>query len=335
MQLAKDEAHELPLAAKVIQENCYIDDFLTGGNTEHEVIETYKQLSEILKRRGFRIHKFCSNSKTVRNIIPSELQEALFNFEEADINCVIKTLGLIWNPNDDYVALNVSPIDGVSNPPPTKRSVLSAIGHIFDPLGYIGPVITTAKLLMQDLWRLKLKLDDELPIEQLKLWTTFREQFPSINELRKQRCVISNKAATIELHGYSDASKRAYGEVLCTKSIFPDGTVDVQLVCSKSRVAPLKLVTIPRLKLCETMLLARLVEKTTAAMKIPFSTVTLHTDSQVCLSWFKKSPLALNQFVANRVATIHELTQDYNWCYVRSQENPTAGAQNRLRLLLL
>ncbi|XP_055543399.1 uncharacterized protein LOC129728947 [Wyeomyia smithii] len=201
MQLAKDEAHELPLAAKIIRENSYIDDFLTGGNTEHE---------------------FCSNSKTVRNIIPSDIQEALFNFEEADINCVIKTLGLIWNPNDDYFAFNVSPIDSVSNPPPTKRSVLSAIGLIFDPLGYIGPVITTAELLMQDMWRLKLNWDDELPIEKLQLWTTFREQFPSINELRKQRCVISNKAATVELHGYSDASKRAYGAVLYTKSIFPD-----------------------------------------------------------------------------------------------------------------
>ncbi|XP_055527818.1 uncharacterized protein LOC129720381 [Wyeomyia smithii] len=221
MQLAKDEAHELPLAAKVIQENSYIEDFLTGGNTEHEVIEIYKQLSEILKRGGSGIHKFCSNSKTVRNMILSDLQEALLNFEEADINCVIKTLGLIWNPNDDYFAFNVSPIDSVSNPPPTKRIVLSAIGLIFDPLGYIGPVITTAKLLMQDLWRLKLNWDDELPIEQLQLWTTFREQFPSINELRKQRCVISNKAATVELHGYSDASKRAYGAVLYTKSVFP------------------------------------------------------------------------------------------------------------------
>lgn len=143
-----------------------------------------------------------------------------------------------------------------------------------------------------------------------------------MNELRKKRCVITRGAAEVELHGFSDASKRAYGAVLYTKCISPDGSVDVELVCSKSRVAPLKPMTIPRLELCGTLLLARLVEKTVSAMKIPFSNVTLYTDPQVCLSWFAKSPLALNQFVANRVATVHELTQDYKWCYVRSQDNP-------------
>ncbi|XP_062541079.1 uncharacterized protein LOC134209115 [Armigeres subalbatus] len=325
LQLAKDEATDLPLASKVIEDNSYIDDFLTGGRiqNEQEVIEIYKQLTELLRRGGFGVHKFCSNSKAVRDTIPHDLQETLFNFEEADINNVIRTLGLIWNPNEDYFTFNVTLLDGrVGNTRPTKRSVLSAIGHLFDPCGYLGPVTTTAKLLMQDLWRLKLNWDDELPNEQNELWTTFREQLPLVNALRKKRCVITSEATILELHGFSDASQRAYGAVLYTRCISPNGTVSVELVCSKSRVAPLKPMTIPRLELCGTLLLARLVEKTISAMKIPFSKVTLHTDSQVCLSWFAKSPLALNQFVANRVATIHELTQDYKWCYVRTYDNP-------------
>ncbi|XP_062540876.1 uncharacterized protein LOC134208930 [Armigeres subalbatus] len=323
LQLAKDEATDLPLASKVIEDNSYIDDFLTGGRNEQEVLEIYKQLTELLRRGGFGVHKFCSNSKAVRDTIPHDLQETLFNFEEADINNVIRTLGLIWNPNEDYFTFNVTLLDGrVGNTRPTKRSVLSAIGHLFDPCGYLGPVTTTAKLLMQDLWRLKLNWDDELPNEQNELWTTFREQLPLVNALRKKRCVITSEATTLELHGFSDASQRAYGAVLYTRCISPNGTVSVELVCSKSRVAPLKPMTIPRLELCGTLLLARLVEKTISAMKIPFSKVTLHTDSQVCLSWFAKSPLALNQFVANRVATIHELTQDYKWCYVRTYDNP-------------
>ncbi|XP_065082000.1 uncharacterized protein LOC135704456 [Ochlerotatus camptorhynchus] len=323
MQLAKDEASELPLAARVIEDNSYIDDFLTGANTEQEVIEICKQLTELLRRGGFGVHKFCSNSEVVRNSIPVELQETLLNVEDADINSVIKTLGLIWNPNDDYFTFIVNPLDGrLPNPIPTKRSVLSAIGLLFDPCGYIGPVTTTAKLLMQDLWRIKLGWDEELPDDQYQLWTIFREQLPSVNKLQKKRCVISSDAVAIELHGFSDASKRAYGAVLYTRCISPDSTVNVELVCSKSRVAPLKPTTIPRLELCGTLLLARLVEKTVAAMKVSFSNVILHTDSQVCLSWMKKSPLALNQFVANRVATVHELTHDYEWCYVRSQDNP-------------
>ncbi|XP_062558044.1 uncharacterized protein LOC134222916 [Armigeres subalbatus] len=86
MQLAKDEALELPVGARVIEENSYIDDFLTGGNTNDEVIEIYKQLAEILRRGGFGVHKFCSNSEIVRNHIPIELQETQANFEDADIN---------------------------------------------------------------------------------------------------------------------------------------------------------------------------------------------------------------------------------------------------------
>lgn len=319
MQLAKDEASELPVAAKVIEENSYIDDFLTGGNTDEEVIEIYEQLTEMLRRGGFGVHKFCTNSEIIRNRIPTELQEMQANFEDSDINSAIKTLGLIWNQHGDYFRFNVAPLDETV---PTKRIVLSAVGQLFDPCGYLGPVITMAKMLMQDLWRLKLEWDDVLPDEQMKMWNDFRGQLPMVNNLQKKRCVVTGDAKGVELHGFADASLRAYGAVLYTRCISPDGTVEVNLVCSKSRVAPLKPMTIPRLELCGALLLARLVDKTISAMKIPFKSVTLHLDSQVVLCWLEKSPLALNQFVSNRVAEILELTQSYNWQYVRSEENP-------------
>ncbi|XP_058840546.1 uncharacterized protein LOC131696033 [Topomyia yanbarensis] len=319
IQLAKDEASALPVGAKVVEENSYIDDFLTGGNTDEEVIEIYRQLSELLRRGGFGVHKFCSNSEIVRNSIPNELQETQANFEDADINNAIKTLGLIWNQHEDYFCFNVSPLDGKM---PTKTSVLSAIGLLFDPCGYLGPVITTAKMLMQDLWRLKLKWDDVLPDEQMKMWINFRTQLPLVNKLQKKRCVVTSDVNEVELHGFADASLRAYGAVLYTRCISPDGTISVELICSKSRVAPLKPMTIPRLELCGALLLARLVNKTIAAMRIQFKSVTLHLDSQVVLCWLEKSPLALNQFVSNRVAEILELTQTYHWQYVRSENNP-------------
>ncbi|XP_062713663.1 uncharacterized protein LOC134290521 [Aedes albopictus] len=321
MQLAKDETSDLPVAAKVVEENSYIDDFLTGGNTTEEVIEIYEQLTEMLRRGGFGVHKFCSNQccEVVRSSIPTELQESQVKFEDADINNAIKTLGLIWNQHEDYFRFNVAPLD---EKVPTKRSVLSAVGLLFDPCGYLGPVITTAKMLMQDLWRLKLKWDDELPEEPRKMWIDFRRQLPLVNTLQKKRCVVRSDTKQTELHGFADASLRAYGAVLYTRCISPDGTVEVNLVCSKSRVAPLKPMTIPRLELCGALLLARLVDKTVAAMGIPFKSVTLHLDSQVVLCWLEKSPLALNQFVSNRVAEILELTQTYQWQYVRSEQNP-------------
>ncbi|XP_065095607.1 uncharacterized protein LOC135717444 [Ochlerotatus camptorhynchus] len=322
VQLAKDEEHDLPLAAKVVVEDSYVDDFLTGGRTADEVIEIYRQLSEMLKRGGFGVHKFCSNDQTVLNNIPEELQETRMDFENAAINNTIKTLGIIWNPNQDYFGFYVKALDSRNSSPPTKRNVLSDIGHLFDPLGFLGPIITTAKLVMQDLWRLGVAWDEELPQEQMEDWMNFRQQLPVVNKMKKKRCVISDTGNGVELHGFSDASNKAYGAVLYTRCVFPDGTINIELVCSKSRVAPLKPSTIPRLELCGALLLAHLVTKTIAAMKISFKSVTLWCDSQVVLCWLKKSPLAMNQFVSNRVATIIELTQDYDWQYVRSENNP-------------
>ncbi|XP_058456726.1 uncharacterized protein LOC131434098 [Malaya genurostris] len=322
IQLATDEASELPLAANVIKNDSYIDDFLTGGQSAAEVIEVYRQLSEILKRGGFGVHKFCSNSEAVRNCIPAELHETQMNFEHSDINNTIKTLGLIWNPREDYFIFHVNSLDPKYESLPTKRSVLSDIGRLFDPLGFLGPILTTAKIQMQDLWRRGLDWDEALPSEELKMWTAFRQQLPLVNQMKKPRCVIENQAEFIELHGYSDASKKAYGAVLYTRCVSSDGKVSVRLVCSKSRVAPLKPSTIPRLELCAALLLAQLTKKTVSSMKIAFRRVTLWSDSQVVLNWLKKSPLALNQFVSNRVATIIELVPDYQWRYVASEQNP-------------
>ncbi|XP_058827840.1 uncharacterized protein LOC131687763 [Topomyia yanbarensis] len=320
IQLATDEGEEFELGRKAITEESYIDDFLTGGSSIEEVIRIYSELSELLRRGGFEVHKFCSNSIDVLKAIPKELQEKQVSFDESGINNSIKTLGLIWNPQDDYFMFRVAPEDcGVV---PTKRKVLSEIGQLFDPLGFLGPIIVYAKLVMQDIWRLGLDWDQELPGDLMRKWNLFRQQLLAVNQMRKSRCVTQAQAITLELHGFSDASKRAYGAVLYVRSVAVDGTIDVNLVASKSRVAPLKPTTIPRLELCGARLLADLVQKVVSAMNISFHAVKLWCDSQIVLCWLKRSPLALNQFVANRVAAIVELTQNYQWGYIQSEDNP-------------
>ncbi|XP_062553481.1 uncharacterized protein LOC134218477 [Armigeres subalbatus] len=200
--------------------------------------------------------------------------------------------------------------------------VLSDIGRLFDPLGFLGPILTAAKLVMQDIWRLGMDWDEDLPEELLQKWSTLRKQLPVVNEMQKYRCLIPKNAVRVELHGFSDASMRAYGAVLYTRCITADGLISVNLVASKSRVAPLKSMTIPRLELCAAKLLADLTTKAIASMQIQFDNVTLWCDSSIVLCWLKKSPSALNQFVSNRVASIVELTRCYHWNYIRSESNP-------------
>ncbi|XP_055591539.1 uncharacterized protein LOC129743526 [Uranotaenia lowii] len=318
LQLAADDGEQFESAARVVSMDSYIDDFLTGGKTVEEVINIYNQLTQLLSKGGFGVHKFCSSSPEVLKLIPNDLHEKQIGFD-SDVNDSIKTLGLIWNPTADFFRFFVRPSEGNST---TKRSVLSDIGRLFDPLGFLGPIITTAKLLMQDIWRLGIGWDEELPIELQMKWQNFQQQLPTINEMRKPRRVIAGHPTLIELHGYSDASSQAYGAVIYIKSISSDGTIQVNLLTSKSRVAPLKPVTIPRLELLAAKLLAELTQKVMSAMQIEFHNVTLYSDSQIVLCWLKKSPLSLNQFVSNRVASIVELTQDFRWCYVRTNVNP-------------
>ncbi|XP_058456473.1 uncharacterized protein LOC131433883 [Malaya genurostris] len=318
MQLASDEAMNFPIASRVVKEDSYIDDFLTGGKTAAEVVDLFTQLKQMLSLGGFGIHKICSNSKEVLKNVPLELQETRMDFEKSNINDAIKTLGLIWHPDEDYFVFHVPPLES-SNSRPTKRIVLSEIGRLFDPLGFLGPVITLAKLTMQDLWRLQLDWEDELPEDQMAIWLSFREQLVSVRNIKKKRCVIPCDVTRIELHGFCDASRRAYGACLYTRSEFKDGSISVQLVCSKSKVSPLKPVTIPKLELCAALVLAQLTQKTMKALNVHFDSVSLWSDSQIVLSCLKKSPMALNEFVCNRVANIVELTQNYQWYYFPDQ----------------
>lgn len=319
VQLATDEGKDLPLAARVVKRDSYVDDFLTGGSSVAEVVQIYKELTELLRRGGFGVHKFCSNSTEVLRAIPAELHEKQVDFGESDVNNTIKTLGLIWNPLEDYFVFRVPrPI----NEEWTKRIVLSEISSLFDPCGFLGPIITLCKLVMQDVWVRALTWDQPLPVELSLRWRLIRVQLPAISKMRKKRCLIAPDAVNVQLHGFSDASKRAYGGVLYIRSVNKCGEISVCRAASKSRVAPLKEQTIPRLEACGAKLLAELTQKVMAALEVPFDDVVLHCDSKIVLCWLKKPPSALKQFVSNRVAAIQKLTREFTWRFIRSEHNP-------------
>lgn len=127
---------------------------------------------------------------------------------------------------------------------------------------------------------------------------------------------ICNNASTASIHIFCDASERGYG---CCAYLVSATSL---LICTKSRVSPLKTISIPRLELCAALLGAELGTKLLNILKLQIISVYCWTDSTITLAWIQKSPHLLNTFVANRVTKIQNCTTKENWFHVPSSENP-------------
>ena len=186
--------------------------------------------------------------------------------------------------------------------------------------------MVVAKIIMQKNWLSKIDWDSTLNSEFLVEWTDFITQIPQLKNLKMLRNLFSNSGIImkIQLHGFCDASLRAYGACVYIRTVYVDGHVTSKLVSSKSRVVPLKTLSIPRLELCAALLLSKLVSKTLAILqdKLVIDSVNLYSDSQITLFWIKAHPSKWTIFVSNRVSEIQQLTSSFNWCYIKSIDNP-------------
>jgi hypothetical protein len=149
-----------------------------------------------------------------------------------------------------------------------------------------GPVIVKAKLIMQELWKREIGWDEELPEDLKTSWTIILNQLHLLNQIRIPRKVIeSYPYKSLEIHGFSNASQVAYGCCVYVRVIDANGKISVKLLCAKSRVAPLKTISIPRLELAAAVLLARLISNIQDIIKIKVDTVHYWTDSTIVLAW--------------------------------------------------
>lgn len=142
-----------------------------------------------------------------------------------------------------------------------------------------------------------------------------------LNQWSISRAVRSDNHEELQLYGFSDASEKAYGACLYLRTLNNDEHRSI-LLCAKSRVAPLKSVSIPRLELCAALLLARLCKIVQESLKFEYSRTILWTDSMIVLNWINTSPHELKTFIANRISEIQELSAVENWKHVPTADNP-------------
>ncbi|XP_044574185.1 uncharacterized protein LOC123258381 [Drosophila ananassae] len=229
-----------------------------------------------------------------------------------------KVLGIHWQPHTDTLAYKVSlPSEGKI----TKRQVLSDVSRIFDPLGLLAPVVIQFKILFQELWVLNLDWDSPLPLSLEDWYLKCKNDINTLNELEVPR-YIGNSTDTIELHAFSDASIKAYAAAVYSRVTLPDGNIKVTLIAAKTRVAPLKTQSLPRLELCGALLLSRLINSVKAALKNYNVTVYAWCDSTIVLAWLSHIHAKLKTFVANRTAEILSIIPRDHWQHVKSDDNP-------------
>jgi hypothetical protein len=318
-QLIEDEAVNYPEAATLAKDGFYVDDLITGTNEVDTALAMQQDLIDMLHKGGFRLRKWSSNHPALLNHLAPEDVEGnrLVNVGNESL---IKALGVFWNSTTDKLMLCVSVKPDTEF---TKRSVLKVIASIYDPLGLVSPITIQCKMFLQQLWQLKINWDEPLPTENQEQWIRLGTNLPILQSIQIDRLVICHhKLKEVELHGFSDASEAAYGACLYIRSIDVKGNISTRLLCSKSRVAPLKRLSLPRLELCAAMLLANLYQSSSRAMKIKFSKVRLWTDSMIVLAWLRSPAARWKTFVANRVNHIQELTNTNDWNHVKSKENP-------------
>ncbi|XP_076301820.1 uncharacterized protein LOC143219898 [Lasioglossum baleicum] len=326
-QLLEDEGSRFPLARPILRSNIYVDDVLFGGDDIPSLRRSRDQLNGLLHCGHFKLRKWASNhSELLTDMDPSDHGLACSKFLTPDDE--VKILGVSWNPSRDAFQFQVS----LSNTlPSTKRTILSTIAKLYDPLGWVTPAIISAKVIIQDLWRLRIAWDDPISGPALDRWTAIYTRLLSLAEVQIPRWTgHSHSNGHLELHGFADASNIAYAAVIYARCISPTGQITVSLLAGKSKVAPLTPVTIPRLELQGAELLSRLMAFVLSAFENATVKCFCWTDSTVVLAWLRSHPSKWKPYVANRVANIQTRLPNASWQHVPTAENPADCASRGL-----
>ena len=317
-ELASREGHIYPIASQVLKRDFYVDDLAKGATSFQDALELRNELINLCKEGGFHLRKWASNDPRLIQDLQDKSAGNLMSLKTTE---TIKTLGITWNFKDDVIMYTIKNKDCGNKI--TKRTILSDIAKLFDPLGLLGPVILRAKLIIQLLWKLQVTWDEPIPLDVKNNWLEFREQLSLLNQLRFSRCGVISDFVNIQIHGFCDPSEKAYGACIYLRSTNNQGHHYSSLICSKSRVAPLHTISLPRLELCAALLLARLYAATSQALShLTISRTVFWSDSTIALQWIQTSPHTLKTFVSNRVAEIQEITQPHEWKHVPTQDNP-------------
>eukprot|EP00117_Sycon_ciliatum_P031101 scpid25928/ scgid24391/ len=292
--LAATVNHHLKTAssdvAADIQQNMYVDNHISGTDTVTSAVHHYEQGKQLFEQASMNLREWSSNSNEFMQSIPEKDKAS---------TATAKVLGMQWHTG--------------------QRDV-----QFYDPLGLFSPIITRAKLLIQEVWKRDIGWDDPLPPDIMERWRPIATDLHKASNVQVPRYVGDQRqqASQRELHVFCDASNGAYGAAAYLRTIGDkDSSPSVHLIYSKSRISPIKAMTTPRLELLAALIGTRMVKFLKNQLPFPLTEVHLWSDSQCVLGWIEGRNKIRPTFVENH---LREIRQDstIQFRYVRTRENP-------------
>ncbi|XP_053691447.1 uncharacterized protein LOC128739964 [Sabethes cyaneus] len=322
---ARKFEQEYPAAVEAIVKHHYVDDMLLSVESESQAAQLSAEVKRIHALAGFEIRNWASNSPAV---LQAMHEPTIGEKNLSGENTVEKILGMWWNTSTDNFTFKISTridkllLSGCRRP--TKREVLRTLMMIFDPLGLIGHFLMILKTLLQEIWRTSIGWDDMIDNTHFEKWTTWCAALPRITTIKIPRCyrIVTSTAneTVVQLHTFVDASETGYASVAYLR--YQEGSaIECALVGSKTKVSPLKFLSIPRSELQAAVIGVRLAETICQSLSVHVHRRFFWTDSKDVLCWLNSDHRRFNQYVAFRVSEILEATEVREWNWIPSKQN--------------
>ena len=321
-QVAKDYEKQYARAAKIITNNFYVDDCLTGAATSEEAKEIWDELTSVLRLAGMWLRKWSSNDTGLIESIPINMREKEQHQTISPPAECHKTLGLHWDTKKDNFHVSTPRLTAEDHP--TKRKIASDVARTFDLMGWFVPSTILVKIMLQILWKLKLAWDEPVPESIARAWKDWRDDLPLVtaHPIPRYHLVRGKEVRSLQLHGFSDASNCAYAGVVYLRASYTDTTISTSLLFAKTKVAPISGSTTPRKELNGAQLLSKLLITASNALSIPLADVYAWSDSTIVLCWLSTSPAKLKTYVCNRVMDTVSRIPSSHWRHVPTDCNP-------------
>ncbi|XP_055643157.1 uncharacterized protein LOC129779607 [Toxorhynchites rutilus septentrionalis] len=324
---AQEFSEQFPRASEAICKYHYVDDYLDSFETVNDAMLVARQVKWIHSKGGFEMRNWSSNQQAVLEYLGEPKKETIKDLllKESE-----RVLGMMWYTEADVLFFSTSFREEIelvirSGKSPTKRQVLKCVMSLFDPLGLLACNLVHGKIMMQDIWRSGIQWDECINNEIYETWKRWIKLLEHVNRVRLPRCYFENANAnlynSLEAHVFVDASEAAFSAVVYFRVVYSDETIKCALVSAKTKVAPLKYVSIPRLELMAAVLGVRLLSFVRESHTIQLRRCIYWTDSEVTLAWIRAEHRRYRPFIACRVGEILSATNVKDWRYVPSKMN--------------